>query len=61
MDKLYMIAECVGPSIYESHTISFAYVKREWAEYQLKILQEDAEPGVTFVIREITVVNHPPR
>ena len=59
-----MIAECVGDSVYECHTIPFAYEKREWAEYQLKILQKQAEEEnspVTFKIREISLVTEGPK
>jgi len=62
--KLYMIGECIGDSIYECHTIPFAYQKREWAEYQMKVLQEQSEQEsnpVTFKIREITVVTEGPK
>lgn len=63
--KLYMIAECVGPSIYEAHTIPFAYQKREWAEYQMRILEqanrEQGSEPITFKIREITVVTEGPK
>ena len=61
MIKAYMIAECVGDSIYEAHTIPYVYQKREWAEYQMRILEESAEMGVTFKIREVTLVNEGPK
>lgn len=60
MKTYYMIAECVGESIYEQHTIPFAYAKREWAEYQMRILEEQDEPGVTFRIRAIQLVEDGP-
>lgn len=61
MTKLYMIAECVGNSIYECHTIPFAYQKREWAEHQMRILEESGDGYTTFKIREITLVTEGPR
>lgn len=59
--KAYMIAECVGNSIYEAHTIPFVYMQREWAEYQMRILESTSEPGVTYKIREVTLVNEGPK
>lgn len=60
MQKGYMIAECIGKSIYEAHTIPYVYLERSWAEHQLRILSDDAEPGITFRIREVTIVAQGP-
>lgn len=57
---MYMIAECIGGSIYEQHTIPYVYTKREWAEHQLRILERDAEDGVTYKIRTVTLVTKGP-
>lgn len=63
MQKAYMIAECVGNSIYEAHTIPFVYLKKEWAEYQLQILEneESLYTGVKYKIREVQIVNEGPK
>lgn len=64
MSKVYMIVEHVGPSIYEEHTIPFVYARREWAEYQLKILerQNDEEGSmVRLSIRETELVTRGPK
>lgn len=61
MDKAYMIAECIGDSIYEMNTIPFVYMKREWAEYQIHILEQETEPGVRFKIREVSLVTKGPK
>ena len=61
MTKAYMIAECVGDSIYEAHTIPFVYLKREWAEYQLSIIEDSAEEGIRFKVREVTIVSEGPK
>ena len=59
--KAFMIAECAGESIYEQHTLPYVYMKREWAEYQMRILQESSEDGLTFKIREVHLVAEGPK
>lgn len=61
MQKAYMIAECVGDSIYEAHTIPYVYLKIEWAIHQMQILDETAEEGVTYKIREVQIVAEGPK
>lgn len=61
MTRAYMIAECAGPSIYETHTLPFVYLKRDWAEYQMAILEADLEDGLTLKIREVILVNEGPK
>ena len=63
MQKAYVIIESVGHSIYEEHTIPFVYMKKEWAEYQKGILEDDKESslGVKFIIREVTIVTEGPK
>jgi hypothetical protein len=61
MEKMYMIAECVGQSIYEQHTIAYVYPKREWAEHQLKILESSNENEGWYRIREVFIVRNPPK
>jgi hypothetical protein len=61
MQKAWMIAECVGDSIYEAHTIPFVYMKREWAEFQVRILEDDVDNGIKFKIREVQIVNEGPK
>lgn len=55
-----MIAECIGDSIYEQHTIGYVYLKREWAEFQLRVLQDSNEEGTTLKIREVFIVDKGP-
>ena len=61
MQKAYMIAECVGDSIYEAHTIPYVYMQRAWAEHQMRILEREGELGVSYKIREVTIVTDGPR
>lgn len=61
MVKGYMIAECVGQSIYEAHTIPYVYAKREWAETQMQTLEENADENVTYKIREVQLVQEGPK
>lgn len=61
MIKAYMIAECVGDSIYEAHTIPFVYMKKEWAEYQLKMLEDSSDEFVKYKIREVQLVENGPK
>jgi hypothetical protein len=64
MKKAYMIAECMGDSIYEAHTIPFVYLKREWAEYQLSVLENESDnalySAVKYKIREVQLVEQGP-
>lgn len=60
MKKAYMIAECVGDSIYEQHTIAYVYMRKEWALYQIHILEQDAEQGITYRLREVFLVENGP-
>jgi hypothetical protein len=60
MKIAYMIAECIGDSIYEAHTIPFVYLERRWAEHQLCILEADADFGVHYKIREVRIVTEGP-
>lgn len=61
MIKVWMIAEYVGDSIYEAHTIPFVYLKREWAEHQMRVLEESSSGYEKYKIREVQLVDEGPK